>query len=264
MQMLPLVIAVIVIGITIFYFMRGKSAGSVGSSPNASFAIPGYEHLCAGKIAEAHGLTLERGDPNFNLAYHNQIGLHASKDVDIFIRGTAHGVPVEMLMKRKVERKERMLDALATYSTECRISALTQASFGRFEVTLREETEHYGIKPYFRDAIPERRFGVPELDAKLRIVADDPTIATRLAPFIGAVLAAGYVHVVGEPGRVSFDMAHCHAKTGAKTYNERTGATERGAGMEMMGAAYGFTAHAPLLEMLTAIARDLDAAKRAA
>jgi hypothetical protein len=227
-------------GFVLYTFRRGKAMRQRLDRDTAQAR--------AGALAQRLGLQLERGDPGFNLQ-HAPVGALEHQAVDVLLRGAPHGVPLEIVYFRKVEDATTGWQAFAGERTtkiqwDCRITAHMAANIGRFEIRLRAPNAACRVRSYFGDdPPPARSFADLELDRVLVIGADDPDVAMRLASLVRTVATMQYVHIVGERGRVSFEMGH-----GAFA-----------SGMQMaVGPAYGFSAIDPIVHTLTTIACALD------
>jgi hypothetical protein len=191
----------------------------------------------AGAIAQRLGLRLERGNPAQNLFVTGRMAEEV-QHFDVRLAGQRNEVPVEIVYFRNVEHERGFLEVTIHQTWDVRLTARTTASFGHFEVCLRNPQAHNRVRPYFENPMPELRTGHPVTDRALRITGDNPAIATPLGELLAPLASLQYVHVVGEPGAISFLMSR----------------GDGGRGNEMMGVGYGLYDADRILDVLTRIA----------
>jgi hypothetical protein len=201
----PILFVVLMSGAAFIFIWRSKAARK---------QIAGqYAHSKAGALAQRLGLTLVRGNPETNLQFADKGGVE-HQHTDVLLSGTPHGVPTEIVYFRKAKDATSVGSALLGRSVtevtwDCRIAARIETHVGRFQIRLKKPAQYLDASNYFDTELPLASFGVPELDAVLLLEADDPSIGPKLASIVGPLTTMPYVHVVGERGHVSFDMAHC-------------------------------------------------------
>jgi hypothetical protein len=195
------VYVLIMVAVVAFMIMRNKSM-------KAQIATD-YAHSQASAVAHRLGFTLVRGEPTTNLQMADMDSSEIQK-VDVLLTGRPHGIPTKIIYYRGVNAVEvsGQRDLQTTY--ECRIVAETRANCGRFEIRLKNPHDVVRAKSYFEkeQPLPPRTFGDPTLDSVLYIEADDPALSAKIAPQLGGLVGMSYVHVVGESGSISYDMAH--------------------------------------------------------
>lgn len=190
----------------------------------------------AGAIAQRLGMRVVRGDPNTNL-FVNGAGL-ANQRYDVHVTGERQGVPLEIVYFKEVWTETGILTTTVHRQWEGRLTALTQAAFGHFEVTLRQPQQWNGVRSFFANPMPELSTGDPRTDSLLRVTGDNPAIAGALGGLLAPLTRLNYVHVVGRPGQISFLMSHSSA----------------GRGNEMIGVGYALFDAETIFEVLTRIA----------
>ena len=114
---------------------------------------------------------------------------------------------------RKVADATGVVGALVGQSTtrvewDARMEAAMNANPGRFEIRVRTPHAGLGATSVFEPLPPAASFGDPSMDQVLRVEADDPSLPARIASCAVPLVAMTYVHVVGDAGRVWYDMAH--------------------------------------------------------
>jgi hypothetical protein len=112
-------------------------------------------------------------------------------------------------------------------------------------VRLRQPQPYCEVGDFFEkecQAVPEVQTGSREVDAALRVEADDPAVARTIAAHLVPFASMPYVHVVGDAAGVAFDMAHPIQALHATT----------------LATGYGFHFIDPILHALACIACAVD------
>jgi hypothetical protein len=187
------------------FVMRKQQIGKTDDT-NAGFR--------AGALAERLRMTLETGDPMYNLFVPcADAGVNrGAKDnqpvhVDILMRGQREGVPLQLRYLLHTEKKTDHIEGVIRWTTlvECSMTATCKQEFPQFEVTSRS-TATGSVERIL--ACPETHSGNPSIDSAFLVATKETAMAALLAKHLGAFaeFKVGGVHIVGDGKTVSFQM----------------------------------------------------------
>ena len=223
-----LFVPILMIGVVIFMLFYSRKRQAQIQKDHA--------HYQAGAIAQRLGIRVEKGDPARNLFIPGK-GSMEQQRIDVLLRGERNGVPVELVFFKETQYEQGILQTTVHRSWEGRLTAKTNASFGHFEITLRQPQGWNRVRPYFANPMQEVATGDARTDSLLRVTSDNPTIAASLGGLVSPLTTLNYVHVIGCPGEVSFLMSHSDA----------------GRGNEMIGVGYALHDCELIYDVLTRI-----------
>lgn len=231
-----IIMTVAMLGLAFWQRKRGAAMSAAMSASMPQFKV--------GEIAQRFGMRVVKGDPELNLAIPKM-----GSDVEVVIEGAPYGVPTYMrylyVTKDSTSLGAAVLlgQSVTNYQYDSRIEVASNASRGRFEIQLAKPHRQFQVVSAFDrdDPLPPRQLG-GELDGLLRINADDADVPAMLAPHLAPLLSMGYVHIVGESGRITFDMS-------------RSTVGRAGLGT---ASAYGFSQVDAIVHVLVSLAAALE------
>lgn len=207
-------IMLVVVG---FMYFRGVKLRAKTLQDNPQYGL--------GALAQRWQLQMVDGDPNYNLFINSRdaevaqhkppiAGMsgdtppHSARMVG---QARGHQVSFEFYDQTHIERG--VIETTYTRNYRCILAVGVRTAFPPFELTLRSENQYLTTER--RLAAPEQRFGQFALDQALILTGPDPRVGPMIAPFVGALTAMTYVHVVGGDGAVRFEMTPLGTPYGA-------------------------------------------------
>ncbi|MEZ4437885.1 MAG: hypothetical protein R3B72_02270 [Polyangiaceae bacterium] len=157
------------------------------------------QHATVGALAQRLGLHVQAGDPSTNLYYLSQ----PSGDFERRIRlaGAPRGRRIDWAFADGQSTQDFLLVAFSTHRFGCYLGVEVGVPFADFEITLRQPPQYLEPSPMLAH-LPEVRSGDPAVDAAYLVRAGDMRLAPALVPAIHALRGRGYVHIVGQQGRL--------------------------------------------------------------
>ncbi|MBL8602373.1 MAG: hypothetical protein JNK72_10665 [Myxococcales bacterium] len=177
-----------------------------------------------GVLAQRLGLQLVQGDPGYNLLVNNRdtqvaaavpliAGMTGNTPaVEALATGQHRGHPVRFVFYDQTRVEKGVLETVYTRTFSCSIEVGVAAAVPPFELVLRNENEY--LRTEQRLDAPAQPFGHHALDPVLVLRSIEPRVAPVLAPVLGALMAMGYVHILGEGQSVRFVFTALGASTG--------------------------------------------------
>jgi hypothetical protein len=171
-----------------------------------------YARYQAGHLAWLLGLLLVEGDPSTNLGIRianpemrRGHARNAPLDVRVLLKGSSHGVPVELFYAYREETERSLGSITREEKSACRMSVLAGQPFPPFEVTSRR-APHGTINQLL--TLPAASTGRPEIDATYLVATSAPAMAELLGEVLDgfAPFAASGVHLVGDGQHIAFVM----------------------------------------------------------
>jgi hypothetical protein len=149
----------------------------------------------AGALASRMGLNIVRGDAAANLLYFQQ----PSGDFERVLEMSGHpyGRLIQFFVADGRKTSEYVVARKVTSSFGSRLSAEVPSA-PVFEVVLRDPNKYLVVKQEYAELpLHEARTGVPDLDARFLIRAENPEIGPRLAGALHILSTHHYVHLAG-------------------------------------------------------------------
>lgn len=191
------------IAIVVVLLMRARQKKMIADGDKT------YANFRLADVAQRMRLSIEQGDPNFNLmmAYTH----HSVKDFDpaggllgavsgdgtkesrALLRGAPNGRPTELSYYHRTDLDVGAMTKTFRHTFECRLSMQVMRPFPPFEIVLRNPRMGMESPPVM--ALPPASFGDPLLDAKFILSAVDPNVGPAIAPALAPLANAGFFHV---------------------------------------------------------------------
>ncbi len=208
---MPFVVLIVVVAM----YLNGRRMRAGMLADNPQFGL--------GAIAQRLGIQLVHGDPAYNILVNDHdvrrsaavpmiAGMTGNtQPVEARAVGQHRGHPVEFVFYDQTRVEKGIIETTFFRTFTCVVRVGVNAPVPPFEIVLRNENE-YLVTERLVDA-PEQRFGHPAIDPVLVLRSPDPRLGPAFAPVVGALMAFGYVHVVGDQGSVRFTFTALGAPT---------------------------------------------------
>jgi hypothetical protein len=197
------------VGLVIFMKVRGKAMTANHEAENSQYRL--------GSLAQRLGMAIVEGDPMFNLFVTNRwqdLGQATSKvgwsptidrpEIRVRLAGSPYGHPAELTYYDRLETQDKILERVVKRWFDARLSVATTAAFPDFELVLRTPGQY--VEPTEQFALPAQSLGDATLDRQFRLKCADARLGPAIAPVLGPFMPLGYVHVVGQGGKIAFVM----------------------------------------------------------
>ena len=179
-----------------------------------------YANAALGVLAQRLGLGIVAGDPNFNIVVWENSAPQVSNlnplphqvfDYRLEAQGTPQGRPCRFsfVAQRHASAKVPVTGRTITDTYACVLEVQVQAQLPYFELTTVSQNAYLQA-----DAVHASRtdmqqcpgaFQNPAYDAAFSLTSNDPRVAQLLARALPLLSGINWIHLVGEPGRLS-----CH------------------------------------------------------
>jgi hypothetical protein len=207
-------IMLVVVG---FMYLRGVKLRAQTLKDNPQYAL--------GALAQRWQLQMLDGDPTYNLFINSrdaEVAQHVPAIAGMSgdtpphgarMSGQHRGRPVTFEFYDQTHIERGIIETTYTRNYRCVLAVGVRAAFPPFELRLRAENQYLTTER--RLDAPEQRLGQPALDQALALTGNDPRVGPMIAPYVGALTAMTYVHVVAGDGAVRFEMTPLGTSYGA-------------------------------------------------
>jgi hypothetical protein len=179
-----------------------------------------HANAALGVVAQRLGLGIAAGDPQFNLVVWENSAPQVSNynplphqvfDYRLEAHGTPQGRPCRFFFvaQRHASANVPITGRTITDTYACVLEVQVQAQLPYFELVSVSQNAYLQAEPVHASRTDMRQcpgaFQNPAYDAAFTLTSSDPRIAPLLARVLPLLSGVHWIHLVGEPGRLS-----CH------------------------------------------------------